>query len=146
MHNDFFVDLEACAAGATVDANTVFDHLAFNQDGLIPVITQDHESLEVLMMAWMNRDALERTLELGQMVYWSRSRSSFWHKGATSGHFQILRELRVDCDGDTLLCRVEQQGAACHAGRPSCFYFRYDNGAQSAPAHFIVTQSPPAHS
>jgi phosphoribosyl-AMP cyclohydrolase len=94
----------------------------FNEDGLAPVIVQDATTCEVLMMAWMDREALRRTQAMGEMVFWSRSRQTYWHKGATSGHVQRLVELRVDCDGDTLLARVAPAGPACHTGALSCFF------------------------
>lgn len=100
------------------------DDLAFDDRGLIPVITQDADSGEVLMLAWANREALERTLAEGRMVYWSRSRRELWRKGDTSGHVQHLEALSMDCDGDTVLARVHQVGAACHTGERSCFYRR----------------------
>ena len=91
--------------------------------GLIPAIAQDHETGEVLMLAYMNAESLRRTLEIGEAVYWSRSRQEFWHKGATSGHTQKIVEIRTDCDQDALILLVEQIGAgACHTGRNSCFY------------------------
>ncbi|UWR20875.1 phosphoribosyl-AMP cyclohydrolase [Sulfitobacter sp. S190] len=96
--------------------------LKYNDAGLIPAIAQDHATGEVLMMAWMNEQSLMETLRTNQVTYWSRSRQEFWAKGATSGHVQTLRELRVDCDRDCLLMQVEQIGAACHTGRRSCFY------------------------
>ena len=96
--------------------------LKFDDKGLIPAIAQDHQTGEVLMMAWMNADSLARTLQTGQVTYWSRSRQEFWAKGATSGHVQTLVEMRVDCDRDCLLMQVTQVGAACHTGRRSCFY------------------------
>ena len=96
--------------------------LAYNADGLIPCIVQDADSGEVLMMAWMNAEALALTLERKQMVFWSRSRQELWHKGATSGNFQDLVELRYDCDADTLLAKVHPHGPACHTGAQSCFY------------------------
>lgn len=96
--------------------------LTYNAAGLIPAIAQDHASGEVLMMAWMNAESIMRTLETGQVTYWSRSRQEFWAKGATSGHVQTLKEMRIDCDRDCLLMQVEQVGAACHTGRRSCFY------------------------
>ena len=96
--------------------------LKYNEAGLIPAIAQDHETGEVLMMAWMNAECLMRTLESGQVTYWSRSRQQFWAKGATSGHVQSLKELRIDCDRDCIVMQVEQVGAACHTGRRSCFY------------------------
>lgn len=98
------------------------DSLKFNDQGLIPAIVQDHANGEVLMMAWMNRDSLERTIETGRATYWSRSRQSFWVKGETSGHTQTVRRISVDCDLDTILLTVEQVGAACHENYRSCFF------------------------
>lgn len=96
--------------------------VAFNSDGLVPVIAQCAKSGDVLMMAWMNREALEKTLASGQVHYYSRSRKSLWRKGETSGHTQALKELHIDCDGDTLLVKVNQQGSACHTGNKTCFF------------------------
>lgn len=96
----------------------------FNADGLVPVVAQDHRTGAVLMHAWMNREALSETLASGHVTYWSRSRRELWHKGATSGHTQQLVEAFIDCDGDTLLMKVEQTGPACHTGAQSCFYRR----------------------
>lgn len=98
--------------------------VAFNGDGLVPVIAQDAGNGDVLMMAWMNRDTLVETLKTGRVTYWSRSRQAVWRKGETSGHTQTLVEAYVDCDGDTLLMKVEQTGPACHTGARSCFYRR----------------------
>jgi phosphoribosyl-AMP cyclohydrolase len=98
------------------------DALAFDERGLIPVVVQDVENGDVLMVAWANRASLQRTLDEGRMVYWSRSRRELWRKGDTSGHTQHWEELRVDCDGDVLLARVHQEGAACHTGARSCFF------------------------
>jgi phosphoribosyl-AMP cyclohydrolase len=96
--------------------------LSFNEQGLIPVIAQEAETGEVLMLAWANREALERTVAEGRMVYWSRSRQTLWRKGDTSGHVQHVEELRVDCDADVILARVHQEGAACHTGERTCFF------------------------
>lgn len=96
--------------------------VAFDAQGLVCAVAQQHDSGEVLMVAWMNREALAETLASGQVCYWSRSRGKLWRKGETSGQTQKLVELRVDCDGDTLLLRVDQKGVACHTGRRSCFY------------------------
>jgi phosphoribosyl-AMP cyclohydrolase len=96
--------------------------LTYDDRGLLPVIAQEAETGEVLMLAWMNAEAVARTLETGRVTYWSRSRAAFWEKGATSGHVQELVELRVDCDRDCLLALVRQTGPACHTGRRSCFY------------------------
>ena len=98
------------------------DELAFDDRGLIPVVVQDAGNGDVLMMAWANREALERTFDGGRLVYWSRSRQELWRKGDTSGNIQHLEELRVDCDADVLLARVHQEGAACHTGERTCFF------------------------
>lgn len=103
------------------------DEIRWNPDGLVPVIAQDADSGTVLMMAWANREALEATLAGGHAVYWSRSRGRLWHKGESSGHQQRVREIRLDCDGDTVLLRVEQAGGiACHTGRRDCFFRRLE--------------------
>jgi phosphoribosyl-AMP cyclohydrolase len=101
----------------------------FDADGLVPCIAQQHDTGEVLMMAWMNRDSLAETLATGRVTYWSRSRAALWRKGETSGQVQRLHELRLDCDGDTLLALVDQHGVACHTGRRSCFYRAPRDGA-----------------
>lgn len=103
------------------DTERVLDQLRFGKDALLPVIVQDDESDEVLMMAWMDREAVRRTLTEGRVTYWSRSRQEYWRKGDTSGHVQYVRSVAVDCDDDTLLVRVMQVGAACHTGTRSCF-------------------------
>lgn len=98
-------------------------------DGLLPAIAQDAASGRVLMVAWMNREALQRTAELGEAVYWSRSRKKLWHKGEESGHIQKVKEIRTDCDQDVILLQIEQQGGiACHTGRESCFFSKLENG------------------
>lgn len=102
--------------------------LKYDANGLIPCIAQDHATGEVLMMAWMNADAVARTVATGRVTYWSRSRGAFWVKGETSGHHQRLIELRVDCDRDALLALVEQEGPACHTNRRSCFYTALRDG------------------
>jgi phosphoribosyl-AMP cyclohydrolase len=96
--------------------------VTFNADGLIPAIAQQHDTGEVLMLAWMNQEAVEQTLATGQAVYYSRSRKALWRKGETSGQTQALIELRLDCDGDTILLLVDQKGVACHTGRRNCFF------------------------
>ena len=98
------------------------DSLKYKADGLIPAIAQQFDTHEVLMMAWMNRASIEETLETGRVCYWSRSRNRFWRKGESSGQMQVLKELRIDCDADTILLLVDQTGPACHTGRRSCFY------------------------
>ncbi len=104
--------------------------LKYNDAGLIPAIAQDAASGEVLMMAWMNAEAVARTLETGQVTYWSRSRQEFWVKGATSGNTQALVDFKVDCDRDCLLIEVQQAGPACHTGRRTCFYTAVRNGEE----------------
>ena len=112
----------------------------FDADGLIPALAIDAASREPLMLAYMNEEALRRTLELGEAVYWSRSRKEFWHKGATSGHIQKIQEIRTDCDQDSLILLVEQIGAgACHTGRNSCFYRKVVATAGSATAKLEMT-------
>ena len=101
--------------------------IKWNAEGLVPVIAQEDSSGQVLMLAWMNEAALRATVATGEAVYWSRSRQKLWHKGETSGHSQRVRSLALDCDGDTLLLRVEQRGGiACHTGRPHCFFRRLE--------------------
>jgi phosphoribosyl-AMP cyclohydrolase len=106
----------------TSGSMSALDGFKFDSNGLIPAIIQDHENGEVLMMAWMNRESLERTIESGFCTYWSRSRQQFWVKGETSGHLQHVKSISVDCDQDALLIKVEQVGAACHENFRSCFY------------------------
>lgn len=103
--------------------NDFLDTIKWDDDGLVPAIAQDAESGRILMVAWMNREALARTAELNEAVYWSRSRGKLWHKGEESGHVQRVRAIRLDCDADVILLAVEQTGGiACHTGRESCFY------------------------
>lgn len=104
------------------------DDLKYNADGLIPAIAQDHETGQVLMMAWMNRESLERTIDTGLATYWSRSRKKFWVKGETSGHVQKIKKISVDCDADTILLQIEQTGAACHENYRSCFFRDLEDG------------------
>lgn len=107
------------------------NRIKWDENGLVPVIAQEVGSNDVLMFAWMNRDALARTVELGQAVYWSRSRKKLWHKGEESGHFQKVHEIRTDCDDDVVLLKVEQVGGlACHTGRHSCFFNRLLDGSE----------------
>ena len=117
-----FTPIETLLPGPWLDA------IAWNEQGLVPVIAQEESSGDVLMMAWMNRDALLATLRLGEAVYWTRSRQKLWHKGEESGHTQKVKEIRLDCDGDTLLLMVEQKdGIACHTGEHSCFFMQWDS-------------------
>jgi len=121
-----------------VSANAWLDEVAWNAEGLVPAVAQDAASDEVLMVAWMNRESLARTLETGEATYWSRSRRALWRKGETSGHVQKVVEVRIDCDADTVLLRVESEGGvACHTGRRRCF-FRLLEGADGA-RHWTVT-------
>ena len=107
----------------TDSSNEWLNSVKWDNDGLVPAIAQDAQSGRILMMAWMNREALQRSAELNQAVYWSRSRNRLWHKGETSGHVQHLSEIRLDCDADVIVLQVEQVGGiACHTGRESCFY------------------------
>ncbi|MBC7952814.1 MAG: phosphoribosyl-AMP cyclohydrolase [Rhodospirillaceae bacterium] len=104
------------------DPTAALAALKFNEDGLVPAIAQQFDTGEVLMMAWMNRDSVAETLATGRVCYWSRSRKGLWRKGETSGQQQRLKELLIDCDGDTILLKVDQDGVACHTGRRTCFY------------------------
>ena len=105
------------------------DKVRWDANGLVPVITQEAASNKVLTLAWMNRDALQETVKTGRAVYWSRSRSKLWHKGEESGHLQKVLEVRLDCDEDVVLLRVEQVGGiACHTGRHNCFFQKLENG------------------
>jgi phosphoribosyl-AMP cyclohydrolase len=132
-----FAELEIAAAGTQRTLTEVLDALAYNEAGLVAAVAQDATSREVLMLAWMSRESIGITLEEGYACYYSRSRRTLWRKGESSGHRQRVREVRFDCDGDAVLLLVDQTGAACHTGRPSCFYLRVDGDAVrviSAPA------------
>ncbi len=110
--------------------------LRFNAEGLIPAIAQQHDTKDVLMLAWMNAEAVRETLETGRVCYWSRSRGALWRKGESSGHTQRLVEFRYDCDADTLLLLVDQTGPACHTNRPNCFFYAVqDNGYAEIISH-----------
>lgn len=121
-----FKRLERFASGDSVFLADALDALPWNRDGLLPAIAQQFDSGAVLMLAWMNREALSETLQSGRVCYFSRSRQALWRKGESSGQTQQLRELRFDCDGDTILMQVDQTGPACHTGRRDCFYNRVD--------------------
>ena len=123
---DFFRELENSEPGDKVPFRELVEQLRFNDAGLVPVIAQDVETKTVLMLAWMNRVALEQTIISGFMTYWSRSRQKLWLKGETSGHYQSVQSISFDCDGDAVLCKVRQQGSACHTGRKDCFYLGLD--------------------
>ena len=122
MKNMFYREFEVQPEGTRIELERAVAHLQFNSDGLIPVIAQQFDTKEVLMMAWMNKESLLKSLETGDMWYWSRSRQAYWRKGESSGHVQKLKRMRIDCDGDTILCYVDQLGPACHTNRRSCFY------------------------
>jgi phosphoribosyl-AMP cyclohydrolase len=121
-------------------AHPILGVIRFDADGLVPAIAQQHDTGEVLMMAWMNREAVEETLATGRVCYWSRSRRALWRKGESSGQVQRLKELRVDCDGDTLLLLVDQHGVACHTGRRSCFFRAARDGGV---ATLLDVETPP---
>ncbi len=121
---------------------SIFDNLKFDANGLIPAIIQEQSSGRVLMMAWMNRASLEKTLETGNTYFWSRSRQKFWMKGESSGHTQSVRDIAFDCDGDTLLIQVEQIGAACHEGYHSCFFRSAGEGGRSVRVTEKQLESP----
>ena len=110
----------------------------FDADGLVPAIAQQHDSGEVLMMAWMSANSIRETLETGRVCYWSRSRQSLWRKGESSGQVQVLKEVQIDCDGDTLLLQVDQTGVACHTGRRSCFFRAVRDGTLITIAEQLV--------
>lgn len=126
---DTFKALERAPADSRHALADVLAAIRFNADGLIPAIAQQHDSGEVLMMAWMNREALEETLNTRRVCYWSRSRGKLWRKGESSGQQQHLVSAALDCDGDTLLLQVDQTGPACHSGRRSCFYVALEKDA-----------------
>lgn len=126
MKHNYFQTVEHYKDSTQLDLAEVIDQLAFNEQGLIPVITQDADGQKVLMLAWMNKEALLLTLSTKRVTYWSRSRQQLWAKGETSGHTQTLVSMSFDCDGDAILCQVNQVGAACHTHRPNCFYLNVD--------------------
>ena len=120
---------------------SVLDTVTFDASGLVAAIAQQHDTGEVLMMAWMNAESLRETMVTGRVCYWSRSRKQLWRKGETSGHVQALVDLRVDCDGDTLLLQVDQTGVACHTGRHNCF-FRAVREGSLAEIHPVLVEMP----
>lgn len=134
-----FQHLESFPAGTAIPIDRVLAAVPFDANGLIAAIAQQFDSGEVLMLAWMNRQALEETLTSGRACYWSRSRRALWRKGETSGCLQHVREIRLDCDGDAVLLLVDQLGGACHTGRRSCFYNRIDS------KQLVVLSDPPPH-
>lgn len=130
MQRDYFTKLEKHDSDTPLVLADVIAQLAFNEQGLIPVIAQDAKTKAILMFAWMNLDALNKTISTGRMTYWSRSRNQLWIKGETTGHFQHLVSMAFDCDGDAVLCEIEQEGAACHTFRDTCFYLQVDAAKQ----------------
>ncbi len=139
MGDVLFKRLETAPSGTSVAVRDVLDALQFTEDGLIPAIAQRHDTGEVAMVGYMNRATLEETLATGRVCYYSRSRNRPWRKGEESGNIQLLRSLRIDCDGDALLLSVEQRGPACHTGQRSCFYLKIDG------ARVTVTDTPERH-
>ncbi|AMX03300.1 phosphoribosyl-AMP cyclohydrolase [Microbulbifer thermotolerans] len=138
MKREYFTALEQHPENSPLALSDVIDNLAFNEQGLIPVITQDATTKTMLMLAWMNKEALMQTIATKRLTYWSRSRRKLWVKGETSGHVQTLVSMSFDCDGDAVLCQVNQQGAACHTNRQSCFYLQADTDGQKV----VVTGDP----
>ncbi|SMF39568.1 phosphoribosyl-AMP cyclohydrolase [Alteromonadaceae bacterium Bs31] len=138
MKCQFFQSIELANCGEAFTLENIIDQLAFNEYGLIPVVTQDAETHQVLMLAYMNKDALNKTLLTKRVTYWSRSRRKLWEKGETSGHSQNLVSMSFDCDGDAILCKVNQSGSACHTGRSSCFYLNVDRNQRQ----MIVSGNP----
>jgi phosphoribosyl-AMP cyclohydrolase len=137
MIREYFLALESHSSHSPLALSDVIDQLAFNEQGLIPVITQDINSKQILTLAWMNTVALQKTISTKRMTYWSRSPQQLWVKGETSGHVQKLVTLSFDCDGDAILCQVKQQGVACHTGRQSCFYLK----GEAVNQHVFVRQT-----
>jgi len=122
----WFKSIESDPENTCYSMDKVLAELSFNEDGLIPVISQDYQTKEVLMFAWMNAVSLQETLQTSRMCYWSRSRKAFWRRGESSGHWQTMKSISTDCDGDVLLAMVDQEGAACHTERRSCFYLKFE--------------------
>ena len=120
------------------ERKAAIDAIAFDRNGLVAAIAQQHDTGEVLMLAWMNRDAVEKTLATGTVHYWSRSRAKLWRKGEESGHTQSLVDFRIDCDGDTVLVLVDQAGVACHTGRHNCFFNAVRDGKLVPIAPVVV--------
>jgi phosphoribosyl-AMP cyclohydrolase len=126
MSKEFFLNNEKKEEQFSVELSLFLQELNFDSQGLIPAIAQQYDTKQVLMMAWMNLESIQKTLESKQVCYWSRSRKKFWYKGEESGNIQYLKEMAVDCDGDAILLSVDQIGAACHTERAHCFYWKVD--------------------
>ncbi len=118
--------IEKSELNQSYDLELALENIKYNEDGLVPAIAQQHDTGEILMMAWMNLASIKETLKTGRVCYWSRSRQAFWRKGESSGQEQHLKEFRLDCDADTILMKVDQTGPACHTGRRNCFYMVVD--------------------
>ena len=123
---NLYQDLETAVVGTQIPVADALATLQWNDDGLLPAVAQQYDSGRILMLAWMNAESLRETLATGRVCYWSRSRQQLWRKGETSGNIQTLMELRIDCDGDTLLLAVDQHGPACHTQCRSCFYWQIE--------------------
>lgn len=121
-----FKQNEGKPQGHRLERDALLAEVKYNADGLVPAIAQQFDSGEVLMLAWMNAEALKETLDTGRVCYWSRSRQALWRKGESSGQVQLLKSARIDCDGDTLLLAVDQTGPACHTGRRHCFFYKFE--------------------
>lgn len=134
-----FKQLEKAKMGDEVAWQDLQSKVKFDKDGLIPAIAQQFDSKEVLMMAWMNDQSLQETLQTGRVCYWSRSRQNYWRKGEESGQIQVLKELRFDCDGDAILLLVDQTGPACHTGRRSCFYTLVDKDKATITSEPLIS-------
>ena len=130
-----FKNYETLSQGQQIALPDVLEQLKFNDQGLIPAIAQQHDTGEVLMLAWMNTAAIKETLATGQVCYWSRSRQTYWRKGESSGHVQKLVTMRFDCDGDAILLLVDQTGPACHTNRRNCFYLQVEDDQVSITAN-----------
>ncbi len=126
MKSKYFEGIEQYPSDTYFSLDEIVSEINFNDSGLVPVITQHADSGQVLMLAWMNLESLQASLSSSRMTYWSRSRQALWLKGETSGNFQKLVSMRLDCDGDALLCLVRPEGPSCHTGRDSCFYIELD--------------------
>jgi len=126
------------ATHSSAEIDTALAAIQFDAQGLVPAIAQQHDTGEILMMAWMDRNAVAETLRTGRVCYWSRSRKAPWRKGDTSGHIQTLVDLRIDCDGDTLVALVDQTGVACHTGRHNCFFRAIRGGELATIAPVVV--------
>lgn len=136
---NIFKENESRSQGYRIDRDAILSAVKYNADGLVPVIAQQYDTLEVLMLAWMNAEALAETLTTGRVCYWSRSRKALWRKGESSGQVQLLKSARLDCDGDTLLLAVDQTGPACHTGRRHCFFYKVESEAVVVDGEVLIS-------